>query len=333
MNDEIKKLAPEILEEIKKAENILLHFHPGPDGDCVGSALAMKFVLEQLGKNPTVISGDSELPEEFSHLPGFNDVLDKDLTEIDQSQFDLFLALDSATEGHVSRYGKVDSNLPVIVIDHHHDNAKYGKINLVVQSSSVCEVLYNLFSEWQIKLDRNIAANLFVGLFTDSGGFVYESATPHTLFVASKLAEVASDFSKIIFEMNNQNEPGHIIFRALALSAVEIHGQVAMSVLSHEKITEKNLSPYHMSRHEIPNTLKSVKGWEVGISVFEKEPEQTYCSFRSRDPEKFDVSKIAKTVGGGGHKVAAGAFIPKTAEEAKQDILAGIKKVYPELLK
>src|ERR1035437_6801700 len=95
MTDIVKKEAPKILAAIKSANNILLHCHPSPDPDSVGSALAMKFALEQLGKKATVIKGDSVIPQAFMHFPGANDIVQKNFGEVDLKEFDLFISLDA----------------------------------------------------------------------------------------------------------------------------------------------------------------------------------------------------------------------------------------------
>src|SRR4051812_38019854 len=104
----IKEQAPIILAEIKKAKSILLHCHPSPDPDSVGSALAMKFALEGLGKKVTVIKGDSDIPEAFNHFPGALEIMAKNFFEIDLSQFDIFIVQDSASIEMISRRGKIE---------------------------------------------------------------------------------------------------------------------------------------------------------------------------------------------------------------------------------
>src|SRR3989344_9571766 len=97
ISEEVKKAAPLIFNEIKKANSILLHCHPSPDPDSVGSVLAMKFALESLGKKVTVIQGDSEIPQAFMHFPGAGDIVQKSFDEMDLKEFDLFIILDSGS--------------------------------------------------------------------------------------------------------------------------------------------------------------------------------------------------------------------------------------------
>ncbi len=332
MNNDIKQLAPQILAEINRAKNILLHLHPGPDPDSVGSALAMKGALTLLDKQATVIKGDSNKPTGFSHLAGFNEIVEKSLVEINQADFDLFIILDSGSADMVSKISQIDPSLKTVVIDHHKTNPKYGHINLVVPSSSTCEVLFYLFKEWNLNITAEMATNLFVGMYYDTGGFKYESATKETLLASAELVSIAPKFSEALFEIENQNEPGHVAFRALALNSVEtfFNDRVAISAVSFEKMEKRGIEARYGENQNISNYLKSVKGWEIGISAFERKPNQTYVSFRTRDANKFDVSQITQALGGGGHKAAAGALILKSANEAKKDILSAVEKIYPE---
>src|SRR5882724_10069578 len=99
----IKEKAPIILAEIKKAKSILLHCHPLPDPDSVGSALAMKFALEQMGKKVTFIRGDSEIPRGFMHFPGAKEIVNKNFSEVDLQEFDLLISLDSGSKNMISQ--------------------------------------------------------------------------------------------------------------------------------------------------------------------------------------------------------------------------------------
>ena len=186
----ILEKAPVILAEIRKANNILLHCHPSPDPDSVGSALAMKFALEQLGKKATVIKGDSEIPQAFMHFPGAKDIVQKNFFEVDLKDFDLFIAVDAGGLVTVSRKGEVvfPPTLKVIVIDHHQTNGGYGSINLIEPNYPAnCQILFDLFKLWNVKLDASIAANLFIGIYTDTGSFKFAGVNHYTFDVARQL--------------------------------------------------------------------------------------------------------------------------------------------------
>jgi phosphoesterase RecJ-like protein len=156
-----KICARRIWKEIDRSKRILLHLHPSPDGDCTGSALAFYHVLIGLGKDVVLIQGDSEFPKNLSHLPGADKILAKNITQIDLSQFDLFLILDAASIKQVTKVTelKFPKKLQTIVIDHHQSNEKFGKVNMVIPSSpATAQIIYELFVVRKIKIAPKVAA-------------------------------------------------------------------------------------------------------------------------------------------------------------------------------
>jgi bifunctional oligoribonuclease and PAP phosphatase NrnA len=331
----IKEKAPLILAEIQKAKSILLHCHPSPDPDSVGSALAMKFVLEQMGKKATVIKGDSEFPEIFMHFPGANEIVWKNFFEIDLKDFDLFIILDSADIGMISRRGdlKLPLSIKTISIDHHLSNPSYAEINLIdSKSPALAFTLFKLFKEWKIKLNHDISLNLLLGMYSDTGGFKYEyEGMDYQVFeAAAKLGKLAPDFPKAIFSMENNNKKDMIYFDAIALNSIETYlgENVVIASVSQAEIISKNISLIATSGSEIYNQLKSIIGWNVCILMTEIEPNKIKISFRTRDSEKFDVSRLAVALGGGGHRAAAGVLLNMSLAEAKRLVVEKAKELY-----
>jgi phosphoesterase RecJ-like protein len=329
----IKEKAPIILAEIKKAKSILLHCHPSPDPDSVCSALAMKFALEQTGKKVTVIKGDSEIPKSFRHFPGAKEIVMKNFFEIDLNDFDLFIILDSAAPSMVSRRGNVRFPLPIrtINIDHHASNTFYAEINLVDTSSpALAFTLFQLFNEWGIELTRDISLNLFMGMYDDTGGFKYDGVDYRVLQAASDLSRVAPDFTKAIFLLENSNSKDAIYFDAAALNSIETHlnDNIVIASVSQTDLAEKSISPTVVGGSEVENQLKSVVGWNISVLMTEIEPNRIKLSFRTRDQNRFDVSKIATMLGGGGHKAASGALLNAPLEDAKNLVVEKIRELY-----
>ncbi|MFA6459363.1 MAG: bifunctional oligoribonuclease/PAP phosphatase NrnA [Candidatus Paceibacterota bacterium] len=325
--------SPLILEELKRASSILLHCHPSPDPDSVGSALAMRFALEQMGKKVTVISGDSAIPEVFMSFPGARDISSKSFVDVEQKDFDLFIALDSGALTMVSRRGQVKflESMKVIIIDHHASNEEYGNINLVEKSyPSTTQILYDLFKMWDIKITPEIAANLFIGTYTDTGGFKYKGTTDKTFLMAAELVKVVPNFPEIIFAIESCNTPGFIAFQAMALNNIEtfLGGSLALASVSNETLKSKKISSEEMSSHFISSMLRSVIGWDIDVALVEVEPNKVKASFRSRDNEKYDLTVLAGAFGGGGHKAAAGAVLDMSLAEAKEKIVSKTKELY-----
>lgn len=338
MTDETKKMAPIILDAIKKSRKILLHCHPYPDPDSIGSVLAMTAVLKKFGKDVMPIIGDSEYPQTLIGLPNRNWMQLKNYTQINPNEFDSFIILDSSSPSQVSQLAEITfpENMTTLVIDHHTTNTKFGKINLVEPTyCSTSQILYDLFNLWGVKIDPDIAICLFMGIFADTGGFKYLNSTPDVLQIASELTQLNPNYHKVVFDLENSKKPIEIEMMGLALSSIEkfFSGNVVLSLISDEEIKKRNLSKSDAMEGLIASLLRSVIGWNVVASLVEAEPGVVTVSLRTRDENKFDVSKIVKLVGvkGGGHRGAAGTTIYAPFDIAKKMLLDSIAKAYPDL--
>jgi phosphoesterase RecJ-like protein len=329
----IKEKAPLILTEIQKAKSILLHCHPSPDPDSVGSALAMKFAIEQLGKKATVIKGDSEIPEAFMHFPGAKEIVRKKFAEIYLGDFDLFIILDAGTPGMISFVNTPIFPLPIrtVVIDHHSTNTSFADVNLVeIPSPATAFMLFQLFKEWNITFDKHIALNLFMGMYTDTGGFKYPPTDYRVFEAAAELAKIVPDYTKCIFTMENSDRKESLYFAALALNSIQTFckDHVAIASVSYESIQSKHIPLEAIGGDNMANRLKSVIGWNIGVIMIETEPGKVKVSMRSRDPELYDVSKLAVALGGGGHRAAAGIKLSMSLDEARVAIVAKAGELY-----
>ena len=331
MTEIVKKNAPLILSEIKKAKHILLHCHPSPDPDSIGSVLAMKLALKQMGKKVTAIRGDSEIPKAFA-FPGVETIEQKSYGEIDAGEYDLFIILDSGSIDMISMDGVVfPDSMMTVVIDHHASNKGYGKINFVdPKYSATSEILFDLFNEIGIKIDKNIATNLFMGIYADTGGFRHGQSVVHSLEVASKLALIASDFTKTIFIMENSNSKESLIFEGMLLSSVKDFwsGKLAIASINYDEIKKNNFKGEDIYSGHISNKLKSVVGTCISATLIEIEPMFIKASFRCQDSQKYDVSKLAIALGGGGHVSASGARIYMNIPDAIEKVVKKAKEIY-----
>jgi bifunctional oligoribonuclease and PAP phosphatase NrnA len=333
-----KFTSKKIWREIDRSQKILLHLHPGSDGDSVGSALAFYHVLKNLGRDVTLIQGDNNLPLNLSTIPGADKILPQNIFQIDLNQFDLFIILDSSSLRQVTRLGdfKFPKTLKTVVIDHHPSNEKFAKINLVVpHSPATAQVLFDLFSVRKIKITPKIAACLYAGIYTDTGGFKYAGTTHKTLVIASQLAKIYPKFSQLIFDIENNDPPERLKLISLLLGSIEIYysGHVAIASLSYEDIKKHQLeSVVNTSYSDVANMIKSVIGWDVALVFVEIQPQTVKVSFRTRDSRTYDLSQIAvATKAGGGHKAAAGATINQPLSEAKTLVLQIIKKLHSKI--
>ncbi len=315
------------LAVIQSSHNILLHLHPKPDEDSIGSALATYHALTSLGKKATVIQGDSVLPERFAVLPGYEHIVRKSYVDIDLADFDLFIIQDCGAKTLITRKQEVvfPPHLKTIIIDHHKTNDRYADINLIDTSrASTTEFLYTLFVEWGWAITPDIAACLYAGLFGDTGGFRYQSTTLETMRVAAKLVECYPDFSKLTSALENSNRKGKIYFDALALNSLETYANdtVAIASVSYADMQKKGIVAEDSDNNTIANMFLTVKEWKVGIMLTEKSIGEIGINLRSKDD--VDVSLIAQKLGGGGHKNASGARLMMSLEDAKKKVIEAI---------
>lgn len=329
------KIYQQINKIIDASHNVLLCLHPNPDEDSVGSCLAMYWYLKSIGKKVTIISGDSPVPNRFESLPGFNNITEQKFLDIDLSNIDLFIILDAGGLNQITNHGPVifPPHLNTITIDHHASNPYYGRVNLIDSNSpATCQLVYSYLTYVKTNISKEIAINLFVGIYGDTGGFKYERTTSVTFDIASHLAKIHPDFSEIIFSIENSNTPGNILYKGLALKNIKTYlgGNLAISTVSQNDLTKYNITPQDTEKSEISNYVKSVKGWNIAVSIAEIDKNICNLSLRTRDPKAYDVSKIAELLGGGGHAVAAGARVCKSVEDTKRDLIKAVKTICPQ---
>ena len=320
----------EILEEIKKAQKILVNCHRSPDADSVGSALATYLVLKKMGKEVKVICPD-KLPEDVKFLP-HSEIVDKiDFGKFNFGQWDLFLILDSGSQAMVT--GKREGVLPeiaAIVIDHHKTNDNFGKINLVDENiSSTGELLFSIFEDWEVKIDKDIAQNLLAGIITDTGVFEYPLVTSRTLDIAHALMDKGGNMQEIILNIFKNIDFNKVKFWGEILTKMEKdEAGFVWSALSHEDF-KKFGSPGSAKESAASIFAPIVKGTDFGMIMVEEDEGVLSISFRSRGD--FDVSKIAERLGGGGHISAAGAKVyVSDFDQAVLKVLEAARKVVNE---
>lgn len=338
MSDKVKQLAPIIWQEIQKANKILLCLHAGPDPDSAGSSLAMMHILKSIGKNVTIIAGDSALSKSFSVLPGSDEIISKNYFEIVPSEYDLFIILDSGNLKQISKLGEIKfpEKLKTIKIDHHPDvtGANYADINLIdVSYGATCHIIYDLMLERHLNFSKEIAICLFSGIYFDTGGFKYLPTNYETFLAASNLVKITPDYFRTIFEIENSKTPKQLEFLGLALSAIEHYfsNKVALVALPYKELQKHKISKEDTRNVELPNILKSVTGWIIGISFIEKSPGIIDVSFRKREYEGPDLSLAATALGGGGHPASCGTTMKMSFQEAKKSLIETFAKLYPEL--
>src|SRR5436190_2084201 len=296
-----------VADAIRSRDRFLLITHENPDGDALGSILATKLALDQLGKDSVMyLYGAAPLPAEygFMGLEGLGRALPDDWRER------ALVAVDCANESRLGRDLELLTGVDYVIdIDHHHDNTRFGNVNLVVpNASSTGEVLRDVLAELGVELTPEIAEALYIALVTDTGLFQYANTTPKALRLAAELVEAGADVHRIFQGIYESVEFAKLKLLARALDRAKVYegGRLVVSYLLRSDFTELN-APEAYSEGII-DYLRAVEGASMAALIREpprREGRARRASLRSSDDE-LDVSAIARLSGGGGHRQAAG---------------------------
>ena len=309
-----------ILDEIKKAEEIVILTHENPDGDAVGSATAMKNAIEYLGKKVDVII--PEYSRCFAFLPGMCDVK----SESDITKYDLAIAVDCADSKILKGYAKYFENANrKISIDHHGSNKMYADINYVDPISPACaQVLVGAFDYWNIPISKEIGTCLATGIITDTGGFNY-SVTSETFEFTAELLRRGVNISDIYRRVFETRTRANYELTKLANDRMEFleDDRVTFTYITAED--EKNVNASTGDYEGIVQIGRCIEGVEVSIFLHEQK-EKGGFKISLRSSEYVNVSDVALMFGGGGHVRAAGAFSTGTPEQIKNKVLVEVRK-------
>ena len=305
-----------VAETVESHDRFLITTHENPDGDSLGSILAMKLALEQLGKDAVMyLSGETPLPSEYTFMPldGITRKLPDDASER------VVLALDCANARRIGPDPAVLERAPLVIdIDHHHDNTRFGNINVVVASaSSTGEVLRDLFEVMGIELTPDIAEALYIAIVTDTGRFQYANTTPKALRVAAELVEAGANVHRVFQTVYENVAFAKLKLLAKALERARVYEGGRMIVSHLERADFEAAGAEEPFSEGIIDYLRAVEGAEIAALIREP-PTQNgplrRVSLRTR-AEDIDVSAIARKSGGGGHPQAAGFSSESSVEE------------------
>ncbi len=304
-----------VADAIREHDRFVLTTHENPDGDALGSLLAAKLALEQLGKDTImVLHGDAPLPVEYGFMP----LGDLERRWPDDVAERVLLAVDCANESRIAD-PEVLGRVPLSInVDHHHDNTRFGRINLVVaDASSTGEVLRDLFRELGVELTPDIAEALYIALVTDTGRFQYTNTTPKALRLAAELVEAGADVHRVFQGVYESVQFAKLKLLARALERAQVYegGRIVVSYLVRTDFTEVG-APEAYSEGII-DPLRSVEGADMAVLIREP-PRQDGPARRvslRASIDELDVSAIARKSGGGGHRQAAGFSSEASIEE------------------
>lgn len=306
------------IEEMLKYKKVLITGHQNPDSDSICSCIALGLALRKCGKDVDLyIKMLSDIYKDFNGSEMFTKNVDKD--------YDLVIALDSGDIGRIEdvKY-QFDNAKCTFNIDHHISNTYYADYNYVEEVSSTGEFIYNILNNLNIEIDKDIAKAIFVAIISDTGLFQYNNTKSNTHRVVADLIDIGINTGELIRKYFFEKSVEESILYGKALLNLEMlyDKKLALSTLSLEEIKKLKIEPKNTST--IINQMAQIRGTEMTIFMYEPIPNNVKISFRSK--EKYDVCELAKMLGGGGHKLAAGAITKGTLKEMKQKVLKLIEK-------
>jgi phosphoesterase RecJ-like protein len=311
---------------VKKHKRFLITSHTNLEGDALGSELAFYALLNKLGKSAVIINNDS-IPYGYDFLPEKSHVK-KFSGNIKGLRFDCFAVLDCSD---LRRTGKVYrlnlGNKPVLNIDHHICNEKFGDVNWIEPNASSCsEMVYKLYKELGIALDKDSAIFLYTGMLTDTGSFHYPNTTSFTHKAVSELLKFNLDIPKI-YKSIYQGIPFQdmkLLTKILSRIRLEGGGKIAWFKIERSMLKDKKLSLD--LTEELLSFARAVKGVEVAALFKENLGVRDEIRINLRSQGKVDVNRIASFFGGGGHKTASGATVQGKLEQVRKKVLAKIRE-------
>ena len=316
----------QIINKIEEAKNILIVSHIGPDGDTIGSTVALATLICKNFANKNVhFVIQHKIPDVYKFLPNINKAI---LTnrEITISCYDLAIAIDCATKNRMGYIEKIfDKAKFKINIDHHITNPQYADINIIDGNLSSCgELVFDIAQKMKLKISTEAATCLYTAILADTGAFRYSNTTANTFRCASQLVELGAN-SHEIYEYCFEKRPIEMFkISAKAINDAKFleDNKIAYTVVDRNMLKKFNALDEHLEG--IPEILRQAKSVEISFVLKETIKNEAKFSFRSKT---LDVSSLCAQFGGGGHKLAAGCILKTSLEEALKIVLPEVKKL------
>ena len=314
-----------LIEIIKRSKNIIILTHVGPDGDTLGSMLALKEILSRISlveKIDSVIVG--KIPDIYKFLPNINSCKTHDDTNL-YSSYDLAITVDCASIDRLGdaldlfRNAKITAN-----IDHHISNTKFANINVIdPKASATGQIIYHFAKLLDVKITKEIAIDLYTSILTDTGGFKFENTRPETFNICANLVKAEAD-PVYIYQQCYESKPLAMV--KLHAKAVEEAVFIENNTIAYTLVSRKMLEAFNASDDHvdgISEALRQINTVKVALVFKETQKGATKISMRSK---KLDICEIARYFGGGGHRLAAGCTIEKPPVDAVNEVLPVLRK-------
>ncbi len=305
---------------LKKHDNYIILTHASPDGDTLGSAYALYYGLNEIGKTACVLCPDV-IPKKYDYFAGKTDHVKRENATV--------VAVDVADSKLLGSLEQEFGDIVDINIDHHISNMRFAKnLYLDADASATAEAIFELLNIMKVNINDVTAKALYTGIVTDTGCFKYSNVTAKTHIIASQLYDYnisAPDINKLMFDTKSRNL---IELERMVLDTSEFHFGGKCMLLSVTADMQEKTGCSGTELEGIAVISRSVEGVEAGVTIKQTDDNEYKISLRTYPP--LDASRICKKLGGGGHKAAAGASVTGTLDEAKDKVLTAVKEVMEE---
>lgn len=313
-----------VKQAIKKFRKFLITSHINPEGDAIGSQVAMAYLLKKLGKVSAILN-DSPVPNLLRFMKGTENILKEMPHNFNYQAVIILDCPDLMRIGKVNEYLKKDS--VIINIDHHISNINFGRFNWVdPEISSTGEMVYELFKAFKVKIDLDEATSLYASIMTDTGSFRYSNTSSKTHRIAAELIDIGVEPYEMharIYETSSVQDT-NLLGEALQTMKLTDDGKIAWLWVTKEMLKKTKASLE--GTEGIINFARSIDGVEIAVLFRETGTEdRVKVSFRSKG--KVDVNKLAAAFGGGGHPTASGCTVFGKIEDVEKKVLEKAKEM------
>jgi len=315
----------EIFEIINNSDNICITGHKAPDGDCIGSAMALYEFLKPLNKNVAVYI-DGSIP--FNYKPFEKEGLI--MKEYDNTEYDVLFILDCSDADRLGKFKDIINHAKKSVcIDHHKTNNSFADINIIdAEMSSTGELLYDVMKASGMEITKEIAVYIYIAILTDTGKFSYSNTSSYTHSKTAELINLGVDVAEIDNIIYN-SKPSNVVKAFIeCISGIELYYDNRFGITT---ITQEILKSNNVEMGDIDGVvefIREIKEVEVSCVLKESENKSTKVSLRSKN--NIDVAEVSLQYGGGGHSRAAGFEINDTIENTKKIIVNNFKSYFGE---
>lgn len=311
-----------ICRVLREKDRFLISCHENPEGDAIGSELALALALRKMGKTATVLNADP-VPANLLFLPGAGTVVFSE----DGSNYDVAVVVDCGSPERTGRVGQELRKCPLLInIDHHRTNGDLGDLSLVDPDAAATGLLiHRVLSAMGCEIGLDVATNIYVAVLTDTGSFHYGSSSPEAFEVAGEMVRRGVDPWSVAEQVYETQSALRLRLLGRVLDSLEVSADGRVACITTMRKDLREFSAGKDALEGFINYPRSIVGVEVAVSLREEEGDDFRVSFRSKG--RVDVSAVAGRFGGGGHRNAAGCTILGTLADVKRKVLEALAAV------